>query len=128
MGRKSQERKLMLQLDYKFNIINMEKPTSEFNRGMRPLMYSEKEAAQHGAGWLRCARDVCYYPNQYARKSDSARTYHTLTFTVQFIHVGDTCYFAVNYPYTLSMWKQHLAYLVDGQYPSFLISSLHFLI
>jgi hypothetical protein len=123
MGRGERRRKLTRKPDYKFNIVNMEKPTSEFNRGMRPLMYSEKEAALTGAGWLRCARDICYYPNQYARKSDPARTFHTLTFTVQFTNAGDTCYFAVSYPYTVSMWKRHLAYLVDGKYLFFCLPS-----
>lgn len=99
----------------------MEKPTSEFNKGMRPLFYSEKDAKISGTGWVRCGRDICYYPNQFVRKSDPSRTYYTVTFTIQFPHAGDTCYFAVNYPYTVTMWKSHLAYLLDGRYLSIIV-------
>ena len=33
---------------YRFNIINMEKPHSQFNEGQRPLLFSEKEFTSHG--------------------------------------------------------------------------------
>ena len=35
---------------YKFNVINLTKPDSLYNYGMRPLIYSEKEAALDGTG------------------------------------------------------------------------------
>lgn len=46
---------------YRFNIINLLKPDSLYNHGMRPLMYSEIEAKTNGKGWIRAGRDVCYY-------------------------------------------------------------------
>jgi hypothetical protein len=46
---------------YKFNIINLLKPDSLYNHGMRPLMYSEIEAKKFGKGWYRAGKDVCYY-------------------------------------------------------------------
>ena len=36
---------------YKFNIINMMKPDSVYNQGLRPLVYSNKEAETKGCGW-----------------------------------------------------------------------------
>ena len=37
---------------YKFNIINLIKPESSYNQGMRPLLYSTKEAdGMSGIGW-----------------------------------------------------------------------------
>jgi len=30
---------------YKFNIVNLVKPESSYNQGMKPLFYSKKEAA-----------------------------------------------------------------------------------
>ena len=36
---------------YKFNIINMMKPDSVYNQGLRPLAYSNKEAETKGVGW-----------------------------------------------------------------------------
>ncbi len=40
---------------YKFNIINMMKPDSVYNQGLRPLAYSNKEAEARGTGWFRTA-------------------------------------------------------------------------
>jgi cytosolic carboxypeptidase protein 2/3 len=37
---------------YKFNIINLIKPESSYNQGMKPLVYSKKEAEyESGIGW-----------------------------------------------------------------------------
>lgn len=41
---------------YKFNIVNLVKPESSYNQGMKPLFYSGKEAESHdgnGVGWYR---------------------------------------------------------------------------
>lgn len=43
---------------YRFNIINLMKPDSLYNHGMRPLMYSETEAKKYGKGWQRHGNDV----------------------------------------------------------------------
>ena len=85
---------------YRFNIINLLKPDSLYNHGMRPLMYSEIEAKKYGKGWVRAGRDVCYYQNSMKRKT--VGHYYTLTFRVQFNNDNDTVYFAHSYPYTYS--------------------------
>jgi hypothetical protein len=36
---------------YKFNIINLIKPESSYNQGMRPLLYSKREAEENNIGW-----------------------------------------------------------------------------
>ena len=46
---------------YRFNIINLMKPDSLYNHGMRPLVYSETEAKRTGKGWVRGGGDICYY-------------------------------------------------------------------
>lgn len=38
-------------------------PDSLYNNGMKPLMYSEKEAEQRKIGWLRCGSNIKYYRN-----------------------------------------------------------------
>jgi hypothetical protein len=38
---------------YKFNIVNLIKPDSLYNNGMRPLIYSKKVAEQKSIGWHR---------------------------------------------------------------------------
>ena len=83
---------------YRFNIINLMKPDSLYNHGMKPLMYSEIEAKLYGKGWQRHGQDVCYYQNSMKRKNPGY--YYTLTFSPQFKHDNDTVYFAHCYPYT----------------------------
>ena len=62
---------------YKFNVINLTKPDSLYNYGMRPLIYSEKEAGLDGTGWQRRGEDICYYQNHIKRRQGS---YYSLTF------------------------------------------------
>jgi hypothetical protein len=47
---------------YKFNIINLVKPESSYNQGMKPLIYSKKEVSEEGSiGWQREGNSICYY-------------------------------------------------------------------
>jgi len=82
--------------EYRFNILNMVKPTSVYNEGMRPLRYSSIEAKK-GVGWVRCGDKIAYYQNGLRRQKS---TYYTLTFTVTFDHDCDEVYFSHCYPYT----------------------------
>eukprot|EP00438_Fugacium_kawagutii_P033828 Skav235837 [mRNA] locus=scaffold1931:271983:280981:- [translate_table: standard] len=84
---------------YRFNIINMVKPTSVYNEGMRPLMYSCIQASK-GIGWVRCGDRIAYYQNGLRRQKGA--NYYTLTFTVTFDHDCDEVYFSHCYPYTYS--------------------------
>ena len=93
---------------YKLNIINMMKPDSVYNQGLRPLAYSNKEAEATGIGWYRIATDIAYYANSIKRKNGS---YYTLTLTVSFPHEQDTCYMAHCYPFTYSDLQSYLARL-----------------
>ena len=83
---------------YRFNIINMIKPDSLYNHGMRPLLYSEIGARKYGRGWTRSGNDVCYYQNSMKRKN--AGYYYTMTFSISFNYDNDIIYFAHGYPYT----------------------------
>jgi len=51
---------------YRFNIVNFMKPDSNYNQGMKPLVYSVKEAAENSMGWTRDGFNIAYY--QGARK------------------------------------------------------------
>lgn len=46
---------------YQFNLLNFVKPDSSYNTGMKPLMYSKKEAEATGMGWQRTGEDIAYY-------------------------------------------------------------------
>ena len=52
-------------VQYRFDVVNLEKKTSAFHKGMKPTMYSEREAEKSGLGWCRAlmAEKVYYFPN-----------------------------------------------------------------
>ncbi|XP_054843726.1 cytosolic carboxypeptidase 3 [Eublepharis macularius] len=93
-------------MPYRFTIVNFTKPTSLYNRGMRPLLYSEAEAKIHKVGWQRTGDAIKYYKNNL---SQDGRQYFSLTWTFQFPHDRDTCYFAHCYPYTYSNLQDYLS-------------------
>ncbi|XP_073515078.1 cytosolic carboxypeptidase 2 isoform X2 [Phyllobates terribilis] len=84
---------------YRFTIANLMKRNSLYNAGMKPLMYSEHDAALRGEGWRREGTDIKYYRSS---RSQEGAALFCLTWTFQFPHDGDTCYFAHCYPYTYS--------------------------
>ena len=44
---------------YKFNIVNLLKPDSTFNAGLRPLLYSKMEAeVNKGICWSHDGKDI----------------------------------------------------------------------
>uniref|UniRef100_A0A674JR25 Cytosolic carboxypeptidase 1 n=1 Tax=Terrapene triunguis TaxID=2587831 RepID=A0A674JR25_9SAUR len=109
-------------IGYRFNIINCEKSNSQFNYGMQPLMYSVQEALHSRPWWTRVGTDICYYKNHFARSSIAAggqkgKSYYTITFTVNFPHKDDVCYFAYHYPYTYSTLRMHLQKLESMHNP-----------
>jgi len=73
---------------YKFNIVNLIKPDSLYNNGMKPLMYSKKTADQKGTGWHRCGNDIKYYPSK-RRLGVQATQMFTLSFTVDMPYDSD---------------------------------------
>ncbi|XP_028911597.1 cytosolic carboxypeptidase 1 isoform X2 [Ornithorhynchus anatinus] len=109
-------------IGYRFNIINCEKSNSQFNYGMQPLMYSVQEALKSRPWWSRVGVDICYYKNHFSRSSIAAggqkgKSYYTITFTVNFPHKDDVCYFAYHYPYTYSTLRMHLQKLESAHNP-----------
>ncbi|KAJ8736287.1 hypothetical protein PYW08_006943 [Mythimna loreyi] len=90
---------------YVFNIVNCEKSDSQFNFGMKPVMYSVKEAIIGRAGWVRAGSDICYYRNSYhyANQRNHNKCYLTATFNIDFPHTNDVVYIAYHFPFTYSM-------------------------
>ncbi|XP_076379521.1 cytosolic carboxypeptidase 1 isoform X2 [Megalopta genalis] len=94
---------------YTFNIINCEKANSQFNFGMKPILFSVTEAELGRPGWVRTGADICYYRNYYQRPA-KGRNYFTISFSVTFQHEKDICYLAYHFPYTytqlmVNIWK-----------------------
>jgi len=100
----------------KFNIVNLGKPDSLYNRGMRPLMYSQADAAEgdREAGWRRCGQDIKYYCNHNQAppvkggRERGDRRYYTMTFTHLFDKSNDVVFFAMCYPYTYTDLQRYL--------------------
>lgn len=86
---------------YTFNIINCEKINSQFNFGMKPVIFSVIEALEGRVGWIRAGQDICYYRNNYYMPGQT-KNYFTTSFTINFPHTKDICYIAYHYPYTYS--------------------------
>ncbi|XP_075216062.1 cytosolic carboxypeptidase 1-like isoform X2 [Lycorma delicatula] len=115
-------------LPYTLNIINCDKPNSQFNFGMRPLLYSVKEAMLGRPSWVRAGDDICYFKNSYycSGKSKKKKSFQTLSFSILFPHNLDVCYMAYHFPYTYSrlllnlwLWSQrvlpnHIYFRVDN--------------
>jgi len=83
---------------YQFNLLNFVKPDSSYNSGMKPLMYSRKEAESTGIGWHRCGEDIAYYQSNAAKSkcinlggnqsisAPTPSTFYTLSFRTSFKH------------------------------------------
>ena len=105
------------------------KPDSNYNMGMKPLVYSKIEAEEHEMGWYRDGFNIAYYqssrkkkpvaqtnaPNTSIASVSTAASgnnnlkgqndgygplFYALTFELRFKHDNDTCYLAHCYPYT----------------------------
>ncbi|OPJ74167.1 cytosolic carboxypeptidase 2 [Patagioenas fasciata monilis] len=88
---------------YRFTIANLAKPKSLYNEGMRPLLYSQRDAESCGIGWRRVGTDIRYY-----RGGAEEPAAFCLSWTARFPHDGDTCFFAHSYPYTYSDLRRYL--------------------
>ncbi|XP_027693694.1 LOW QUALITY PROTEIN: cytosolic carboxypeptidase 2 [Vombatus ursinus] len=93
------------EITYRFTIVNLLKPKSLYTTGMKPLLYSEVDARTQSIGWRRAGDEIKYY-----RKGaeEGQPTFYCLTWTVQFPHDQDTCYFAHFYPYTYTDLQYYL--------------------
>ena len=64
--------------NYKFNIVNFYKPDSLYNRGMRPLVYSKREAESAAVGWFRGGHDIRYTVSKKRSAAQGAQQFFTL--------------------------------------------------
>ena len=103
-------------IPYRFNVINCEKPNSQFNFGMQPLLYSMKEATEGRPGWLRTASNITYYKNNFVYKVErdgqgeedgrkKQKAFYTLTFSLSFsILVTSATWLTIILIHTLCFW------------------------
>ncbi|GCC16833.1 hypothetical protein chiPu_0017362 [Chiloscyllium punctatum] len=100
---------------YKFKIVNLLKKDSLYNYGMKPLVYSEKDAKEHNIGWFRSGHHITYKPwnNKGFNKSFPNVQYYCLAFQIEFNNRNDTYYLAHCYPYRYTDLKAHLDEIVN---------------
>lgn len=101
-----------------FNIINLAKPDSLYNQGMKVLSYSTRKKQEGGTGWHRIGRDIGYYQNHFKRKisNGATKTFYSLSFTHTFEHDKDQQFFAHCYPYTYSDLQEDLTRIQKDPY------------
>ncbi|CAM9876303.1 unnamed protein product, partial [Ectocarpus sp. 12 AP-2014] len=101
----------------KFNVVNLTKPDSLFAMGMRPVMYSHKDAEEKGLGWRRCGHGIDYRSNGYFwyKPDGSHASFYTLSLSVTFPNSGDIYRLAHAHPYSYSDHKRHLAGLLENE-------------
>ncbi|XP_023566627.1 cytosolic carboxypeptidase 2 isoform X2 [Octodon degus] len=90
---------------YRFTIVNLSKPRSLYAAGLRPLLYSQRDASRHGVGWRREGSDIRYFRRG---AGGEGRPRFALTWTARFPHDRDTCFLAHGYPYTYSDLQRYL--------------------
>ena len=67
--------------EYTFNIINMQKQNSLYNRGLKPLMFSIKKHKANGDGWKRVGKEIKYYKQPVEDNGRCPKLY-TLSFKI----------------------------------------------
>lgn len=93
----------------RFSLLNLCKPDSLYNEGMKVLIYSEKHAREKDVGWHRGGTKTAYYANGIRKDGTRGfRTLYTMTFTYEFEYDDDNVYFAYCYPYTYSELAEEL--------------------
>jgi cytosolic carboxypeptidase protein 2/3 len=63
-------------LPYRFNIVNLMKPESTYTLGMKPLVYSVKDAEKNGLGWQREGANIAYYQNAKKRRLNAQSSFN----------------------------------------------------
>mmetsp|Transcript_35248 Transcript_35248/g.110961 ORF Transcript_35248/g.110961 Transcript_35248/m.110961 type:complete len:1129 (-) Transcript_35248:2965-6351(-) len=93
-----------------FYVRGFSKKDSLYNYGMRPLMFSEMNAASEGSGWRRVGEDIKYGEDPFhgRRSPVGPSSTYTLSFRVTFEFSNDVCFFAHSHPYTYMRLQQEL--------------------
>ena len=107
-----------------FNIINMLRKNCLYQRGLKIMTYSTKEAQKENIGWHSDCSNIMYYPNNlyvYNSMTERKRLLHSLTFDYEFKYDNDIVYFANSLPYFYSTLMNQLSkYELDEEkYPFF---------
>ena len=78
--------------EYRFSFVNFSKPDSQYSVGMRPVLYSELEAARTGVGWVRAGTEMTYFKESKSPSDANKPSQYIMSFTLSFPHENDTWY------------------------------------
>lgn len=103
---------------FKFNILNCQKPSSLFTKGMQPVVYCFHCANNGNHLWQRNGSNFSYNRNSYLKQSHGspADYYYTLSFTLELSHKNARYRVAYSYPYTYSDLVYSLQIIYDLPY------------
>lgn len=107
---------------FRLTITNLSKPSSLYNLGLKPLIYSESLAKLKNLGWHRSGENIKYYKKIDSDITKKTRAY-CLTFTIEFPCDNDTVYLAHDYPYTYTDLQHYLADITTDSVKSKFIKS-----
>ena len=84
-------------LEYKFSLVNFSKSDSQYSVGMKPVLYSAKEAKRTGVGWIRTGDIIRYFKDTSTGIGEPGR--YVMSLSVVFPHSEDEVYLAHCYQY-----------------------------
>uniref|UniRef100_A0A8D8LG76 Cytosolic carboxypeptidase NnaD n=2 Tax=Cacopsylla melanoneura TaxID=428564 RepID=A0A8D8LG76_9HEMI len=93
---------------YRFSIVNLSKSESLYSVGMKPLLYSTRDAEINKIGWRRCGENITYFRNDLSNGETVEEATYTLSFNLTLPYDDDEVYLAHCYPYTYSDLQDYL--------------------
>ena len=101
----------------KFNLLNLVKPDSLYNYGMKILCLSEKLKKDKNIEWYRDGSEIYYYKNWFKREGiiGIEKCYYTLTFSYTFKYDHDYVYFAYSLPYSYTELCDDLTKIMSNE-------------
>ena len=127
----------------KFQIVNLMKPDSLYNSGMRPFVFSRQAYLQNGKHWHRDGQNMRYFRNNYQRLpqrhsgflkmptctfsdaqpatlnvSGAPEHYYSFAWEYTFRYQDDSVFFAHCAPYSYSQLNEYLYLRQIGHSPT----------
>eukprot|EP01064_Diplonema_japonicum_P007699 TRINITY_DN15327_c0_g1_i4.p1 TRINITY_DN15327_c0_g1~~TRINITY_DN15327_c0_g1_i4.p1 ORF type:complete len:1033 (+),score=252.67 TRINITY_DN15327_c0_g1_i4:54-3152(+) len=96
---------------YTFNIVNFVKPSSLYNKGLRPCFYSRKLKK-----WTSVGNKVCYFRSRLPKRERNNQTcdLYAMSFTLDLNDPKDVYYLAYCYPFTYTDLQIYLRSLEEA--------------
>ncbi|KAJ9439065.1 Cytosolic carboxypeptidase NnaD [Diplonema papillatum] len=96
---------------YTFNLVNFVKPSSLYNKGLKPCFYSRKNKK-----WTSVGTNVCYFKNCLPKRDGNQQTsdLYAMSFDIELADPKDVYYLAYCYPFTYTDLQIYLRSLEEA--------------